>query len=242
MARKLALRPAEIVEFLAANQINIEEGSNTRLDNDHVRLIMQKFAPGELAEIAEEFSDERDIDAVGDPAPAPAPVFENNSNEEGIDPSVSAPNENAEIEIIKAPKIALSGLKVLGKIDLPETKKKEPEHESPVDPAEAQIEKTASPEMAKTYLPRKQRMEQRPVKNPIALQRDRETKEAQKKRQEQLERDKERKTQNYLKRVKVSAPTKSVKLVEEPLMEMTAAELAEPPKTVWGKFIKWLRT
>ena len=53
LARKLALRPDEIVEFLSAKNIQIEDNSNTKLEDDHVTLIIKKFAPSMLTEIKE---------------------------------------------------------------------------------------------------------------------------------------------------------------------------------------------
>src|SRR5260221_11505809 len=44
LARKLAIRPSAIIEFLAAKNISLEESSNTRLEDDQVILIMNQFA------------------------------------------------------------------------------------------------------------------------------------------------------------------------------------------------------
>ena len=46
LARKLALRPADIVEFLAENNIRIADGTNVRLEKDQITLVMKKFVPG----------------------------------------------------------------------------------------------------------------------------------------------------------------------------------------------------
>jgi len=242
LARKLALRPAEIVEFLAENRIQIGEGANVRLENDHVSLIMKKFVPGwiETSEVESDVADEElAVENVSSEHPiANEEVSVSDNSSENPDANFTNPGEA--IEIIKAPKIELSGLKVLGKIELPEPKKKEtpanPETEAP--PA-AEGEKKELKGSRRPY-DEKRRREYRPEKNPIALQRERETKEAQKKLQEQLTREKEKKTQNYLRKVKMSPPTKAVRLVNEPTMEMTAEELVEPPKTLFGKIVRWL--
>ena len=62
------------------------------------------------------------------------------------------------------------------------------------------------------------------------------------KRKEKVEREKEKRKQNYYKKVKMSPPTKAVKMVEEETMQMSAEELAEPPKTWFGRFLRWLTT
>ena len=243
LARKLALRQTEIVEFLALNNIQIEDGVNTRLENDHVTMIMQKFAPDKIEVVSVvESSGNSEINVAEESTTTETSIQASESIPEVI---AEAKTDNEAAEIIKAPKIELTGLKVLGKIDLPEPKKKEvqPELIAQVPDTETvEVEKKPRPEFKKQKDQKFQRSGHRQEKNPIALQREREAREAQKKREEQAEREKEKRTQNYLKKVKMSPPTKAVRMVEEPLMEMSAQELEEGPKTVWGKFVKWLTT
>ncbi|MBK5280372.1 MAG: hypothetical protein JJE09_16055 [Bacteroidia bacterium] len=242
LARKLVIRPTVIVEFLINNNIQIEDGSNTRLEDEHVALIMQKFAPSRAAEVAAELAVEKEIE-VESPIPetheidTPQELAESNTDISIIEPQV-------EIELIKAPKVELSGLKVLGKIELPEPKKKDLEIETESiekeETATAEPEKKARQENRKPYPNRKESFEQRPRKNPIALERERDAIEAEKKKRTQLELEKEKRAQHYRKKVKVAPPTKSLKLVKEDVEEMA---LLEPvPKTLWGKFMKWLNT
>lgn len=244
LARKLALRPAEIVEFLAMHHIQIEEGSNTRIEDEHVSLIMTQFAPERLAEVNTELAAEKELQQLSEVPPQPRAV----SSEVKSAGSVSAVTENLEtpapiVEVIKAPKIELSGLKVLGKIELPEPKKKEQqsvESDQQLEgtaPAEAQ--KKVKPER-KPFAPRRERHE-RPLKNPVALQREREAMEAEKRRKANAEREKEKRTQNYLKKVKTPAPTKAAKIVKEQV-EVMKEEKVDPPKTWLGRFIRWMNT
>lgn len=237
LARKLALRPADIVEFLAENNIVIADNANTRLKNEETNLVMKRFVPG--------WTETADVEEVAEPeeeTTSAQPVAELVTSEEDtaaqvqeVDSDQDTPKENA--EIIRAPKIELSGLKVVGKIDLPEPKKKE---------ETSSVETTDSPEVQKerreprrAFDPKRKRP-QRSEKNPIALQRENEAKEAQRKREEERLRDKEKRTQNYLKNYKPAPPTKAAKLVKEDVIEMTQQELAEPPKTIFGKIIRWL--
>ncbi len=243
LARKLALRPAEIVEFLAENRIQIGDGANVRLENDQVSLIMKKFVPGwiETSEVESDAAEEElTLENVSpeEPVASEEVPFSDNSSE---NPDADFTSASETIEIIKAPKIELSGLKVLGKIELPEPKKKEtaanPITEEPQQAAEE--DKKVVKDIRRPYEVKKRR-QYRPEKNPIALQREREAKEAQKKLEDQVAREKEKKTQNYLRKVKMSPPTKAARLVNEPVMEMTAEELMEPPKTLFGKILRWL--
>jgi hypothetical protein len=245
LARKLARRPSEIVEFLTANNISIDESSNTRLEEDQVILIMKKFAPANRGD--------KDADPIlsGDPEAPEAPfspevpmkgeVQHARTGMEDKSIEFSPPsNTAAELkgEVIKAPKVELSGLKVVGKIDLPELKKKET--------LSSAIESTdENPGQAEKKPPtyKKERADQRPARrNPIALQREREAQEAESERQARAEQEKAQRTKNYYKKVKVSVPTKRIKMVDEPITEMTEAELKDTPRTWVGRFLNWLKT
>ncbi len=230
LARKLELRPPEIIEFLATKNIVIEDDANAKVEDNYVALVFRQFAP----EMEAENNPEIDAPAANTPD---EPIPEVNVVDENLATIIPESEPLPErIEVIKAQKVELSGLKVLGKIDLPDTKKKQaeapPENSETEQPREFNREKK-SPDYKKT---------QRPPKNPIALQREREALAAQKKREEELQLKKEKRTQNYLKKVKAHQPTKAAKLHREEAEEMSAAELAEPPKTLWGKFVKWLTT
>ncbi len=250
LARKLAIRPIEIVEFLTKQQIVIDNDSNTRLEDEHVALVMQKFAPARAAEVAAELASEKEQEVEVEPAKEIVAEAEKTFEIQVKVESTTAPSESEKPEVIKAPKVELSGLKVLGKIELPEPKKKEPQPigEQPTEqtpPAEGTPEITINREKPqlrnrKPQADRRNKTDQRPRVNPIALQREREALEAEKRRREKAEQDKEKRTQHYLKKVKVVAPTKSVRMVNEEVEEMKP--LAPTPTTWWGKFMKWLNT
>jgi hypothetical protein len=242
LARKLEIRPAEIVEFLALNRIQIEEGANTRLEDDLVNMILRQFNPALLTEVIGEATEEKG------PEDLAAVVLAESVNRDTealpvnmADVEVDTPKEII-TEVIKAPKVELSGLKVLGKIELPEKKKKEEQPELQAD-VSVTNPSDMKPQQRTQYNERKgHRPEQRTRKNPIALQREREALEEQKKREEKAELEKERRTRNYHKRVKMSPPTKAVRLVDEPVMQMSAKELEEEPKTWLGRLVKWFTT
>jgi hypothetical protein len=235
LARKLALRPSEIVDFLAKNQIQIEEGSNTRLEDSQVVLIMGKFAPESTVE---------DIEAVSLEKDEPLPVKEEIQEEEAT--AVSADENDIEMatvriepsEVIKAPKIELSGLKVLGKIDLPEPKKKE----SAMPAAENAADAPVSPRTPDTRRANVNKRESRKTQNPVSLAREREAIVAKEKREAEEKHLREQKTKNYYKKVKVAPPTKRMKLVDEASEELSPRDMLDPPKTLVGKFFRWLKT
>jgi hypothetical protein len=229
LARKLDLRPAEIIQFLATKNIHQEDDVNAKLADDYVALVFEQFAP------------EREVEKISEIiAPVvmpPEPTSDLKTFDENIK-TVTIPETDVteKSEVIKAQKVELSGFKVIGKIELPEPKKKQTDS----------LQEESEPERSKEFRRDKRSLDykrpQRPAKNMIALQRENEALAAQNKREEELQQKKEKRTQNYLKKVKAHQPTKAAKIVNEDAEEMSAAELAEPPKTWMGKFIKWLTT
>lgn len=231
LARKLMVRPAEIVEFLATKDIQIEDGTNTKIETDHAILALQHFSPTTQIEDIPEDINVTDIPSINAGEDANPPQEDLNIH------SVTTSEATAESnDVIKAPKIELSGLRVLGKIDLPEPKKKVPEV-----PQESAVSNPSN-ELKRERRTQDLKGKQRYTKNPIALRREQEALEAKKKREEEIKLQKEKRTQNYLKKVKSHQPTKAAKFIKEKTVEMSAAELEEPPKTLWGKLIKWLTT
>lgn len=243
LARKLALRPSQIVDFLSTQQIHLEEGSNARIDDDCVINIVNHFAPTRLQEIVTNLKAESEgvvmppVEVIEEVSKqdfvAQVPVASNFSNAE---PPVEKP------EVIKAPKVELSGLKVLGKIELPEPKKKEvaqQQSEAELIPAHEQKRKdrTVKRELSK---PSRGNAVQQEWRNPIAQQREREAREAEERKKAAAEREKERRRENYLKKVKLGQPTKPMKLMDEPTEQLSERQLEETPTSWWGKFKKWL--
>jgi len=241
MARKLAISPSEIIQFLAAQNIFVVDNANTRLEDNQVELLQKKFAP------FTDFNPQSVISAPQPPVAIVEPVSAPDLSE-SVDVittpvnSVETPEREEEKDLIKAPKIALSGLKVLGKIELPEPKKRE---EEAVLKNEGPSEKAVNPlpgERRNPNASKRPAQQARQYKNPIALKRERETEEELERNKQKAAFDKERKTQSYLKKVKLSPPTKSVRMVEEQVIQMTEADLKEEPTSLWGRFVKWIST
>jgi hypothetical protein len=237
LSRKLGIGATEIVNFLSSKDVFIGEDSNTKIDDLHAQWVTEKYAPHLLESITSTISEEKqesiqhhtetiEVKATSIEKTDQTPVLE---------------EQQVPVELIKAPKIELSGLKVLGKIELPEKKKKEP------SAIEEQSGKEKSPsEKTKLFSDRKQnrrehKEQEHPKKNRIALQREREEREAEKQRKEKALREKERKTYNYLSRVKTKAPTKKSRFINEQV-ELSSNEMGQTPPTWWGKFKRWLTT
>lgn len=221
LARQLTIKTDAIVRFLASQQITVESGSNTRLEDAHVMLVLQRFAPANES-LQNQISTEPD-------RPDLLVVTEGGemSQEEPID------SMESEIpETIKAPKVELTGLKVIGKIDLPE--KKKPEHLE-------KVEELLPQPLPPPRRPYRSAPQQKAWKNPLAIEREREEREKKNKLEDQREQEKKRRTDFYKKRLKPQAPTKQARLVEEEMIEMPPLG-PEVPKTWWGRFMLWLNT
>jgi len=239
LARKLTIRQQEIVDFFASQNITIEDNSNSRLSDDQVALIISRFASSPLnnepsAPRPEPIQEQPAGDDLKDESPV-IDVVETASSVEKSDVESEIP------ELIKAPKIELQGLKVLGKIALPETKKKD-------DAVQEKLPATESTDTGK----RRQRTEERPNgskrrndirpgKNPIAQAREREAEEMKRKQREQAEQAKEKRTQNYHKRIKTAPPTKRARLIDEQVEDLPTNE-ASKPTGLWGKIRHWFKT
>lgn len=257
LARKIAIAPSDIVEFLGGRNIQTEEGTNTKLSDDEVRLITENLAPEKLASLFHQNTpqEEKSIDVTPVPVEEPAPVIETANVVEAAEAPAPVPITSLEPtstekpDVIKAPKVELAGLKVLGKIELPQPKKKEvlPEENTetlPEVPATDEPQRDVRPrkENRKEHVRPKDRRENKPRKNPIAFKREQEVREAEEKRREEAKQKKEQRTNYYLERVKASAPTKPARLYNEPVLEMKDHQTKKEPKTWLGKFWKWYRS
>lgn len=246
LARKISVKASEITEFLADRGIQLENSSNAKVMDEHVELVLTHFAPELIGE------DDAAIPEL--PSEQEANLTETDSEElsqkvEEIETheDIVTPEEVVEThEVIKPVKVELPGLKVVGKIDLPEPKKKEEElpedSEGPIEKAENNTDTTnRSSRSGPGRVARpKREYDRRPRKNPIALQREREEREALKRKLEQREKDKELRTKRYLKKVKVkSNPPKPLKKIRNDEEYETYSEVATKPKSFIGKILNW---
>jgi hypothetical protein len=240
LSRKLGIGTSEIINFLASKNISIGEDSNAKIEDEHAHWITQHYAPHLLVAVDASISEEKVESAISmdSTISSDIPVAITETSLVTSIQELVQTDEPTLPEIIKAPKIELSGLKVLGKIELPEKKKKEAANSEQGEDATGN-ETNETPFVKQKQQPKKEWAE-RPQKNPIALQRERAEREAERKRKEKLLREKEKKTYAYLSKVKTQAPIKKSRVVEEQLEHAIAIE--EQPKTLWGKFKKWVRT
>lgn len=232
IARKLDITPAELSTFLVHHFGPQDWGTNSRLSENQLSQVLRHFAPDQ----ADSFFQSAKAEEPETPAEVEIPVAGDPPVQEKPEtPSESRPEA---VEVIKAPKVELSGLKVLGKIELPE-KKKKPAPEATEPPAEG-----APPARPARRKPFAREERPQPKKNPITLQREREEREALRKKQEEAKRLKEKKADRYFKVVqeKAAKVAKAPRLVKEELEVVTPLEEKPAPTTWWGKVMRWLNT
>ena len=75
LARKLAVKQNELVDFLAQKNIQIENGGNTKIEEAHLVLLLEKFAPAGLELSASEITEP---EVIEEPQQSidPQPIFE----------------------------------------------------------------------------------------------------------------------------------------------------------------------
>lgn len=240
LARKLAIRPSQIVDFLSTHQIYLDEGSNAKLYDEHVDRIVQHFAPDRINEIAADIKIEEAAEKKEALIEIAALTTDSeNLKTENLEPESAVKQERP--EVIKAPKLELAGLKVLGKIELIEPKKREkPVAVLGVEEIKSETEEKVRPERRQVPLNPKREATQQPWRNPIALQREREAREAEEQKKEAVEREKERRKEHYLKRVKVGQPTKPARIFDDPVETYIPPKQEVRPLGLWGRFMRWL--
>jgi hypothetical protein len=176
------------------------------------------------------------------------------------DPESEAVEINLVDGIIKAPKVEVPGIKVVGKIDLPE-EKKEQEEEEELDVSNENIEpntsisedtgNTEAPNAAnnktKQAYPKKKRKRKKP--NSLSFEeREKQEKERYEKLQKaKKEREKKKKRKHYetqvlAKQKQVQQKNTKKKKKHSPSKAQIRQEQRPEPKTLWGKFLRWLNT
>lgn len=231
---------------MASNNIASEEGSNTKLEDNHVEMIVLHFAPESLAEILNPPNTViEEVPVTETPVIEQVAEVAEQQSELVVTEAVSETTEltNGEPEVIRVQKIELAGLKVLGKIELPEPKKKETPAEGETSES-VKSEKKERPSRNSGKPKHAQRdREQRTWRNPLEVQRQREQREQEEKRKAELEREKEKRKKHYHNKVKqVSQQPKRAKPAKDVISSKKPVDTRPVPKSWIGKFLRWWTT
>lgn len=119
LARQVSKTSKELIVFLHSRGIKSYTSSNAKIDPDHVRLIQNHFGPESISSPEDTISagkKDREFDpSLHDEQPLKPEISQKKTSKQAI--NLPEPEET---EIIRAPKIKLQGVKVVGKIELPE--------------------------------------------------------------------------------------------------------------------------
>ena len=148
LARKINITPKQLIAYLNQKGIEVENGLHSKLEKDITDMVMEHFLPEdqvkvpepaekieetteiELPEDESKLDDEKIVlEEITSPQENVAEVASASEveNEQKVGTVEDLESEDFEkIELIKAKKVKLEGIKVVGKIDLPEKPKKEP--------------------------------------------------------------------------------------------------------------------
>ena len=233
LARKLEVHPGRLMEVLSELKIETEKGLNTNLDDDQVELIEQKILePEPPASSVEQYVE---------------PEQEEENHEEDViasdesdDDKIDEPEPEEEVELIKAPKVQLPGLKVVGKIDLPESQKEE-------EPSQEEIEREREETENRERKSFKGDQRRKKGKKEVSYAERRKKEERQHRREQEiraLEEKKRKETyykENVQSKIKTSAqPTRPRKKAAEEYQSFQ--QKGPAPKSIFGKFWRWLNT
>lgn len=154
----------------------------------------------------------------------------------------------SQVDVIKAPKVELPGLKVVGKIELPQppSKEEESETEEETEPLEENSNDPVEPKIIrhdrrnKRKRLTKEELEAKRLRNKKAKEK-RLAKQVERRKLEEEQRLKNIKKQHYKEKISkpVSVANKKVKKKAK-AKQLTSAQ--PKPKTVLGKFWRWLNT
>ncbi|HET8860299.1 hypothetical protein [Marivirga sp.] len=270
-ARKLSITTEDIIDFLEIRGIIVEKDSNTKLEEKAVQMLWKYFEVEEenKAEL-QVFKEEDETSALKEEAKEkeniekPVDDLQDKIEESTVEEEEDKSNQiEAEKEresdkksfktvdelledggndvghdfVIKAPKVELKGLNVVGKIELPEPK---PKNESSKKKDEESKSKKSiqRPSSRKTI----ERRQQREL-SPTEIRKREKQKEARKR--EQAEKEKKQKREKFYKE-KILKP-KQIEQKAKPKKKKSTPiepeiEQRPKPKTVLGKFWRWLNT
>lgn len=232
IARELKATPKQISKYLEKKGIDLEKGLNEKLDEALLDELREVFKPFEEEENS-------DWSVQSKKEEAPSQVDSLSELEGDIEFEEQLPEE---VEHIKADVPDLEGIKVVGKIDLPEPKLKEEEEE----PEEVQMQTEAVEETPKPEKRQDARKKKRNRREPLSDEEKqrREEKRMAKERAAREAKRKEIRKQNYLNSVQQQHPIKKkpepVKEVIQEVEEQSAPPAREEKPGLLKRAFRWL--
>ncbi|MBO3697370.1 hypothetical protein [Roseivirga sp. E12] len=218
LSRQLDISPDKIVKLLQDNFREVNNHPNVKLTEEELVFVQNEFQPvveeeSQENEIIEEKVEAPSQDITETPAEPETPEFIESLRPQVITLEEEFHAQTDGLELYKAEKPHLEGLKVVGKIDLPEPVVKEKDKEEPKKPERKARERNSN---------RRDRNSRGRNRNTLSPTEERKKAErlALKKKFEQEQRLKELKRKHYEENVKAklvnTAPKKKKKAVQGP--------------------------
>lgn len=280
LSRKLQVKTAEIIDFLQSEyDVVINNHPNSKVPEELLALLENRFKKEIVLESAAELENaimeehEVVLDVPKTETPNDFEIQESPLEElEKVVIIENSPNYNNDIVedeaelniidgVIKAPKIEFAGVKVVGKIELPEKKIEAPtdtliEEVSPIDPNN-DIENSEEQVNAEPITPEQveKKRKSRPSKSSQSERKDRhrrndqplltpeeqrriKLKEAQKQKLEAQKAKKENRRETYSQELKPAKNNSSSQKKKKIISNKTPKK--QKPTSLWGRFIYWL--
>jgi hypothetical protein len=271
LAKKLKVTSSELKEFLEDHDVSLDSGSNTKLSKELAEKVMKAYGfepepeSTEIPTAMEAIPEEEDITMLSEEVEEPPveimeevdePAVETEAyTEESTEEITEENNEDDEIEeveIIRAPKVSLPGLKVKGKIELPEprVKKETTEEEKQEDDPntvqtidERQIRREIREQRKKE---REQRNKKKPRKkkdyNPVTAAREKAKREEAKKLKEEARKRKEKQRKHYEQMVQKRNQRKKSADRKTSQRSSSSKSKENTSGNVFQRFWRWLNT
>ena len=205
LARKLDKSPSEIILFYKAKNIGTYDSHNDKLEAEHVKIAISHYNPDllivkeEKESIEDNDKNSINVEVIEDEELIVAP------DEEIIKEKTDSDSEyDEEIEVIRAPKIKLEGVKVVGKIELPEKVIKESKKNANKEKIEKSIPSSSEKKEIKRSLKKAVKNQNRSKQTKRLSYEERlklEEKEQKRKKREEYKRNKELKKIHYKKNI-----------------------------------------
>lgn len=293
IARKLKVKTSEVVAFVEEKfDDQMLNAPNTKVPDAYVQDIIERFTATPEAQVNEDSGRsnqkineaKKTVDSDLDTATASeGKTISSSEKENSLTTKQDSTSEieehnpgeidsddidelNIEDGVIKAPKVEVQGIKVVGKIELPKTKEElaeelpQEEHKedqtendadsTDIDQAEKPEKKTkVSPVQKKKKSSRRKKPERKPTSH--QEQEALAQKQHEERMKEEKLREKKKKKAHYEKMMQDRQQKSSKKSKTSPskLKEISKKnKSAQPkptkkePKTLWGKFMRWLNT
>lgn len=236
LARKLNIRPSDVLAALPPGSVQPESNSNTRLSDDQVKEVIQFFVPDNWKALVNESLSEDSADMTEEQvSETPKPPQKEDEPVIPVQFEISPAPPYEKPELIKAPKVELPGLKVVGKIELPEKKAKDVAQKEEAETSQSLPEQKGTWKNSEKY-----QQANRNRKNPVALARERQQREMEKQKKVEAEVVKQKRTKKYLEKVSGYRREKVAKSDAKPIVIHSTPSNVQAPSSAWGKFKRWL--